>query len=95
VQLQRLERAWKYAIIIEQTNRRIAMSAVEEIFLDVSSWKSLDKLQLVEKILTSLNPVDKKIEAVWADEVEERLEAYDKGLLTSVSAKDVFAKYQK
>ncbi len=71
------------------------MSIVEEIFLDVSPLKSLDKLQLVEKILTSLNPIDKNIEAIWEDEVEARLDAYDKGLLSTVSAKDVFAKYQK
>ena len=71
------------------------MSVVEEIFLDVSLLRSQDKLQLVEKILTSLNPIDKNIEKIWANEVEERLEAYDKGLLSTVSAKDVFAKYQK
>jgi len=71
------------------------MSVVEEIFLDVSSLKSLDKLQLVEKILTSLNPIDKNIETIWATEAEDRLEAYDQGLLSTVSAKDVFEKYQK
>ena len=71
------------------------MSVVEEIFLDVSPLKSLDKLQLVEKILTSLNPIDKEIETIWENEVEDRLDAYDKGLLSTVSAKDVFAKYQK
>ena len=69
------------------------MSIVEDIFLDVSPLKSLDKLQLVEKILMSLNPIDKKIETIWAKEVEDRLEAYDKGLLSTVSAKDVFSKY--
>jgi len=71
------------------------MSVIEEIFLEVSPLKSLDKLQLVEKILTSLNPIDKKIESIWADEAEARLDAYDKGLLSTVCAKDVFAKYQK
>ena len=71
------------------------MSVVEEIFLDVSPLKSLDKLQLVEKILSSLNPIDKDIENIWANEAEDRLEAYDKGLLSTVDAKDVFAKYQK
>jgi len=75
--------------------KRITMSVVEEIFLDVSSLKSLDKLQLVEKILTSLNPIDKNIETIWANEAEDRLEAYDQGLLSTVSAKDVFEKYQK
>ena len=71
------------------------MSVVEEIFLDVSPLKSFDKLQLVDKILTSLNPIDKNIENIWANEAEDRLEAYDKGLISTVSAKDVFAKYQK
>jgi len=75
--------------------KRITMSVVEEIFLDVSSLKSLDKLQLVEKILTSLNPIDKNIETIWANEAEDRLEAYDQGLLNTISAKDVFEKYQK
>jgi len=71
------------------------MSVVEEIFLDVSPLKSLDKLQLVEKILSSLNPVDTNIAKIWEREVEDRVDAYDKGLLTSISAKDVFEKYQK
>ena len=71
------------------------MSVVEEIFLDVSPLKSLDKLQLVEKILSSLNPIDKDIENIWKNEAEDRLEAYDKGLLSTVDAKDVFAKYTK
>ncbi len=80
---------------IRRMQKRIAMSVVEEIFLEVSPLKLLDKLQLVEKILISLNPIDKNIEAIWEDEVEARLDAYDKGLLSTVSAKDVFAKYQK
>jgi len=71
------------------------MSVVEEIFLDVSPLKSLDKLQLVDKILASLTPIDKEIEGVWAKEVEDRVEAYDKGLLSVVNEKEVFSKYQK
>ena len=71
------------------------MSVIEEIFLEVSPLKSLDKLQLVEKILTSLNPIDKNIETIWTNEAEDRLDAYDKGVLSTVSAKDVFSKYKK
>lgn len=71
------------------------MSVVEKIFLNVSPLKSLDKLQLVDKILTSLTPIDKEIESIWAKEVDERIEAYDKGLLSVVDEKDIFAKYQK
>ncbi len=71
------------------------MSVVEEIFLEVSPLKSLDKLQLVEKILASLHPIDKEIETVWAKEAEARVEAYEKGVLSTVSADEIFAKYQK
>ncbi|HHO65049.1 MAG TPA: hypothetical protein ENJ71_00870 [Epsilonproteobacteria bacterium] len=71
------------------------MSVVEEIFSEVSPLKSLDKLQLVEKILASLHPIDKEVEAVWAKEAEARVEAYEKGMLSTVSATEIFAKYQK
>ena len=71
------------------------MSLAEEIFIEVSPLKSLDKLQLVDKILASLNPVNKDMEKIWAKEAEERLTMYNKGHLSSVSEKDVFAKYNR
>jgi len=39
--------------------------------------------------------MSKDIKSIWAKEVEDRLAAYDKGFLSTVSAKDVFEKYQK
>jgi len=71
------------------------MSVVEEIFVDVSPLNSTDKIELVDKILTSLNPIDDDMEAIWSEEIEERVEAYDRGLLSSVSSSDVFAKYHR
>ena len=71
------------------------MSVVEEIFVDVSPLNSTDKIELVDKILTSLNPIDNSMEAIWSEEIEERVEAYDRGLLSSVSSSDVFAKYHR
>jgi len=71
------------------------MSVVEEIFVDVSPLNSTDKIELVDKILTSLNPIDDNMEAIWSEEMEERIEAYDRGLLSSVSSSDVFAKYHR
>jgi hypothetical protein len=71
------------------------MSVIEEIFVDVSPLNSTDKIELVDKILTSLNPIDNSMEAIWSKEIEERVEAYDRGLLSSVSSSDVFAKYHR
>jgi len=71
------------------------MSVAEEIFMEVSPLKPIDKLQLVDKILASLNPIHNDIEQIWAKEAEDRLTAYDKGLLSTVNEKDVFSKYNK
>jgi putative addiction module component (TIGR02574 family) len=71
------------------------MLAVEQAFAEISSMKPLDKLQLIEKILGSLNQPNKKIEDIWVKEVEERLEAYEKGNITVVSEEDVFQKYRR
>jgi len=71
------------------------MSVAEEIFMEVSPLKPVDKLQLVDKILESLNPMSKRLEEIWAKESEDRLIAYDKGQLSSVSEKNVFAKYHR
>jgi hypothetical protein len=35
------------------------------------------------------------IKSIWVEEAEKRIIAYEKGLLKTVSAKDVFAKYKK
>ncbi|MBU1667788.1 addiction module protein [bacterium] len=57
--------------------------------------KPLDKLQLIEKILNSLNQPNKTMEEIWANEAEERIEAYDKGLISVVNEEDVFGKYKR
>jgi hypothetical protein len=71
------------------------MSVVEEIFSEVTPLKSLDKLQLIKKILSSLNPSDTNMEHIWAKEAEERIRAYDRGELSTVGAHDVFKKYRR
>jgi len=71
------------------------MSLAEEIFMEVAPLKPVDKLQLVDKILESLNPMSKEIEQVWAKESEDRVEAYENGQISSISEKDVFVKYNR
>ena len=71
------------------------MLAIEQIFTEISPLKPLDKLQLIEKILNSLNQPNKSIEEIWAKEVENRVKAYDSGLISVVSEDDVFRKYRR
>ncbi len=71
------------------------MLAVEHIFNEISPLKPVEKLQLIDKILNSLNPSDKKLEDIWANEAEDRIEAYGRGLISTVNEDDVFSKYRR
>ena len=71
------------------------MLAIEQIFTEISPLKPLDKLQLIEKILNSLNQPNKSIEDIWANEAENRIKAYDNGLISVVNEDDVFGKYKR
>ena len=53
----------------------------------------VDRAVLVEHILSSFElPERKKIDALWAKEAENRIDAYEKGLIASTPAKDIFNK---
>lgn len=65
------------------------MSIREEIL----ALKPLEKLQLIDELLLSLDQPSYDIDEIWADEVEKRIDAYDRGEVKAIDAKDVFAKY--
>ena len=69
------------------------MSAIEQILNEISPLTPLDKLQLIDKILASLNQPSSAIDEIWANEAESRVDAYDRGLVSVVNEDDVFGKY--
>jgi putative addiction module component (TIGR02574 family) len=50
-----------------------------------------DRARLAESMLESLQPLSAEIEAAWAEEIEERVSAFDQGEMSSHTAEDVFA----
>lgn len=60
-----------------------------------ASLPPLDRLQLVDYILESLDMPDTDIEKLWADESSRRWEGYKVGEIRSVAAADVFEKYKQ
>ncbi len=54
----------------------------------------LDRLQLVDYLLESLDLPDSEIEKLWADEATSRWEGYKAGEIAAVSAAEVFEKYR-
>jgi putative addiction module component (TIGR02574 family) len=49
------------------------------------------RAKLAEKLLESLDdPKQKEFDSLWREEVEDRIDAYDKGSLKAVPGKEVF-----
>lgn len=56
----------------------------------------MERAELVEQRLSSFEfPSREKIDALWAKEVESRIDAFEGGEITSIPAKEVFEKIER
>jgi len=56
----------------------------------------VERAELVEQILASFDfPSRKDLDALWAEEAESRIDAYDQGRITSKPAARVFEKIDR
>jgi putative addiction module component (TIGR02574 family) len=53
-----------------------------------------ERLDLVDDILASLDEPDPSIDQLWAKEAEDRLAAYRRGEIKTISLEEVLAKYR-
>ncbi len=67
---------------------------VQSIVDQALSFSSQDRIAVAEMLLSSLDSPDPAIDAVWKGEVEERVDAYERGELEAISAKQVFSEYE-
>jgi putative addiction module component (TIGR02574 family) len=65
----------------------------KEIRTRAMELPAVEKVRLVDELLSSLDEPGEAIDALWRREVEDRIEAYQAGKLQSVSLADVLAKY--
>jgi putative addiction module component (TIGR02574 family) len=54
-----------------------------------------ERIALVEDLLKSLDPADPEIEKLWAEEARDRLQAYRRGEIDTVSLDEVLAGLSK
>ena len=54
-----------------------------------------DRIELVERLLSSLDKPDLEIDQAWAEEAERRLDAYLSGSTSARDAEDVLGKHLK
>ncbi|MCF6244977.1 MAG: addiction module protein [Sulfurovum sp.] len=69
------------------------MPNIDSILSDMATLSEREKLQLVDKILLSVQPINKGVDAAWSHEAEERVKAFDAENISIVEAQDVLEKY--
>jgi hypothetical protein len=68
--------------------------AVKQVLDAALTLSSADRTLVVDALLASLDTLDPTHEAAWTREAEDRLAAYDAGLLEAVDAEDVLAEFE-
>jgi len=68
------------------------MITSDNIFKKALSLKPSEKARLLDKLLSSLDKSDKKSDTLWAKEPEDRIDAYDRGELKSVTFRAYFSR---
>ena len=68
----------------------------ERVFKDALELPPAERAELIEKLFQSFDhPANNRVDAAWAEEVESRFDAYDRGEIKASSAEDVFARINK
>ena len=70
-------------------------SQVQQVLAEALKLPPVERAELIERILASFSfPERQSIDELWAAEVEDRIEAYERGELKSRPAGEVFARIE-
>lgn len=62
-----------------------------QVLRDALDLPPIDRAELIEQILASFeSPARRDIDAAWAQEAEDRIDAYERGEIGTSSAAEVF-----
>jgi putative addiction module component (TIGR02574 family) len=68
----------------------------KQILTEALKLPPVERAELVENLLTSFEfQSRKRIDALWAEEAEKRIDAFERGEMATIPAKDVFAEIEK
>jgi len=62
-----------------------------DLLKEALSLPPAERAEIAQRLLESLDaPAQQRVDALWANEAEDRLEAYERGEIRAVPAKEVF-----
>ncbi len=67
----------------------------EKLASEIHSLSDIEKLKLVDIILTDLDKPDPEIDCVWAEEARKRWAAYKAGGISTISYKEVMNSHRR
>jgi putative addiction module component (TIGR02574 family) len=68
----------------------------KQLLAEALKLPPLERAELIESLLTSFEFQSRKtIDALWAQEAEDRVNAFDRGDMPAIPAKDAFAESEK
>ena len=68
----------------------------EKVLEEALHLSPLERAEVVEKLLSSFEFSERNaIDELWAKEAESRIDAYERGEISAIPAKDVFDKIEK
>jgi putative addiction module component (TIGR02574 family) len=69
-------------------------SSADKLSEEIRALPDVEKLRLVDTILTDLGKPDPEIDRVWAEEARKRWAAYKSGRARTVSYEEVMSKHR-
>ena len=70
-------------------------TTADKIVSEIKDLPDVEKLRLVDAILTDLDKPDPEIDRIWAEEARKRWAAYKAGRISTVSYEEVMAKHRQ
>lgn len=67
----------------------------QQILQKALELPTIERANLADHLLSSLDQPDEQIDALWREEVETRINAYRSGKIRAVPLKEVLSKYSK
>jgi len=67
----------------------------EKLTQEIHSLSDIEKLQIVDAILTDLDKPDPAMDRIWAEEARKRWTAYKEGRIPTVSYQEVMDKHRR
>ena len=70
------------------------MGVPAELLKDALTLEAPARAELADKLLASLDQPDEALDALWAAEAESRVDAYERGEISTQSIHEVMGRYK-